>query len=482
MKYERINKNYTKIIVISLTLIIIIGSVLVLNITKAKYRTTVSVPIVSGTVKYTGGNADLNVMAVYQQKDDAICTEDNCYDIKDDIPKTGYILNNNKSYCTTPGSNNKIKNNMVYNDSKVSIDITKKGTKCYLYFDTTGSGKTLKKLGLESNGQVTDFSKTACSEGCGTTTENGVYEVADDFGTSYYFRGSIENNWVKFGNMSTDGADIYWRIIRINGDGTIRLIYSGNGSPASTPADTQIGTSSFNSSTDDNIYLGYQYESRNAHGKKEKSNILTTLENWFSANLVDEWSSENRKIDINAGFCNDRSSSTNKSTEWLETGMTESGGTGTTPTYYGAYLRLVNSNKTPTLKCSTNNHKDEDYFTYTEATGIQSIEYGNITGTKSLDYPIGLITADEVAFAGGKYGSDNNTLFWLCTKNRYWTITPYERGYAFSIDEDGKLSNWGDIRNPFAIRPVINLKADTTFTIEHLDQPKGTSTNPYIVS
>ena len=130
MKYERINKKYTKIIVISLAVIIIIGSVLVLNITKAKYKTTISVPIVSGTIKYTGGNADLNVMAVYQQK----VTEENkpikcingddCYDSKEEIPQSGYALNKDKSYCTLTTKENKLENTSIeYKYGKVYIEI-----------------------------------------------------------------------------------------------------------------------------------------------------------------------------------------------------------------------------------------------------------------------------------------------------------------------------------------------------------------------
>ena len=93
MKYEKLKKNYTKNIIIGLIVIIIIGSVLALNITKAKYRTTTSINIVNGTIKYSGSNADLNVMAVYQQKEQQTCTEENCYDNKEDIPTKGYKLN-----------------------------------------------------------------------------------------------------------------------------------------------------------------------------------------------------------------------------------------------------------------------------------------------------------------------------------------------------------------------------------------------------
>ena len=54
------------------------------------------------------------------------------------------------------------------------------------------------------------FSKVA-------TTNEGMFAAIDSQGTSYYFRGAVNNNWIKYGKDSSN-KDIYWRIIRINGD------------------------------------------------------------------------------------------------------------------------------------------------------------------------------------------------------------------------------------------------------------------------
>ena len=105
------------------------------------------------------------------------------------------------------------------------------------------------------------------------STDGYVCSAPDDYGTSYYFRGNVENNWVKFANS-------YWRIIRINGDNTIRMIYAGdasvidalenkeevlkNGYNDSSTDYTQIGTSAFNSSYADNTFVGYMYGNREA--------------------------------------------------------------------------------------------------------------------------------------------------------------------------------------------------------------------------
>ncbi len=404
--------------------------------------------------------------------------EDGEYKVSKTIPTSGYEFNEQRSFC-----NNGAKPtwNSLTNGLKIS-NLTKDKTSCMLYFDLTESGKVLAELGLESNGEVTDFSKTSCKEGC-DVSENGVYEAEDDFGTSYYYRGTVENNWVKFGNMSTDGADIYWRIVRINGDGSIRLIYSGNDSAAKTGMDTQISTQSFNSSSKNNMYFGYEWKDKEMHGYgegTEKSNALTELENWFKDNLKDEWNDGNGNIDINAGFCNDRSGSaiSDGVTYWSED-MQDSGGTEDIPTNYGAYLRLANDTKKPILKCSTNSHKNEDYFTAKNSTGIK--QHGKeitINGTKSLTYPIGLITADELAFAGGVNGR-NNKSYWLHTGENYWTMTPYifNNNYAAYMLI---MQNYGAIfyntpNYEYGLRPVINLKSSTTFT------GSGTTDDPYII-
>ena len=84
-------------------------------------------------------------------------------------------------------------------------------------------------------------------------TTGTVYSVADDWGTSYVYAGAPTDNWVRF-------AGYYWRIIRINGDGSIRLIYNGTGT-ATTGTSTQISTSAYNSLSNDNAYVGYMYGS-----------------------------------------------------------------------------------------------------------------------------------------------------------------------------------------------------------------------------
>jgi len=292
-----------------------------------------------------------------------------------------------------------------------------------------------------------------------TLTENTtgtIYQAEDDDGTSYYYAGAVDNNWVKF-------AGLYWRIIRFNGDGTIRLIYNGV-EPVQTGEGTQIGTSAFNEQNNDNAYIGYMYGTpgsdtyESTHANTNNSTIKIVVDNWYKTNINDAGFSA--KVDTNAGFCGDRDNYTN------EAGTTSGGGTGTTATYYGAFTRFVpdsvKNNPTPTLKCKN----ASDLYTVSGAS----------KGNKSLTYPVGLITADEVNAAGAVYGTANSS-YYLYTNSLYWTMSPsYYGGGAvvFNIDSTGFLGAYW-VTSTWGVRPVINLKANTLFI------GNGTSSNPYVV-
>ena len=287
-----------------------------------------------------------------------------------------------------------------------------------------------------------DFSKTAQTSCSDTTTceeTNGLYAEITSKGTTYYFRGAVDNNWVSFGGL-------YWRIIRINEDGTLRLIYQGT-SANTTGSNTQIQTSAFNSSYNDNMYVGYMYQSNEVHGLTSSSTIKGILDTWYQNNLT----SVADKIDGNAGFCGDRTPYSGS-------------GTGTSTTYYAAYNRLLNS-KNPTFECQN----ESDLYTTS----------GSENGNKALQYPIGLITADEVAYAGGVYLATNQS-YYLYTNQYYWTMSPsYFNGsvaYTFYVDSDGYF-DWTYVYNAYGVRPVINLKANVTISAGN-----GSAGNPFEIS
>ena len=429
MEFQILKRSHLKRNIIIGVIVVLIISAIILNFTRAKYRTTQSIPLVNGTINYS--LADFNAIAIYINTDSG-------YTKTDSIPD-GYVLNDEESYCTVNGEED-TNISLSYNTSTKSLSVTPmttRGTKCYLYFDEKGITNIEELIASKNLATRTDFSTTLTEDTTGT-----IYQAQDDDGTTYYFAGNPSDNWVRW-------AGFYWRIIRINGDGTIRLIYSGEGSAQTTGSGTQIQTSAFNSSYTDNMYVGFKYTSNNVHGTGTNSTILTALNTWYSNNLA----SYADDIDTNAGFCGDRTPNSGS-------------GTGTTTTYYAAYNRLY-TNKTPSFRCSNSSDL------YTTSGGSQ--------GNKVLQYPIGLITADEVAYAGGVYVT-SNTSYYLYTGQDYWTMSPYYFGrssaYAnvFRVRSAGQLS-YNCVNRALGVRPVINLKSSVQFS-----EGNGTSETPLVVS
>ena len=99
----------------------------------------------------------------------------------------------------------------------------------------------------------------------------GMYFAEDNDGKTYYYRGSVSGNYVKF-------AGFYWRVIRVNGDGTVRLIYNGKNPHANgeSSSDRQIGAQVFNSYVNDNTYVGYMYADPNNFVETNSGNASFT--------------------------------------------------------------------------------------------------------------------------------------------------------------------------------------------------------------
>ncbi len=308
------------------------------------------------------------------------------------------------------------------------------------------SSEMLEYLGLSAKSGTPNFGNDA-------TTDEGIYSAQDDYGTSYYFRGAVQNNYVKFANK-------YWRIIRINGDGTIRLIYDGTSAHANgeSSSDRQIGTSAFNGSYNDNAYVGYMYGSTGAssysatHANTNSSTIKRTVDNWYKTNIVDAGYSD-KVADVI--YCNDRQIDT-------VSGYGNALGYGKNQTEYMPRYRLY-TNKSPILTCTNQN----DRFT------VEDTSKGN----GALTYPVGLITADEMSMGGAVYGSINSS-YYLYTGSAYWTMSPYlfRSGYAlvFDVSSIGYF-NYSYVNYSRGVRPVLSLKSDISVT------GTGTQNDPFLV-
>ena len=440
MKFEILKKSHLKRNIIIGVVAVLIISAIVLNFTRAKYRVTQSIPLVNGTINYS--LADLNIVALYIDGVEAEELDSN----------TTYTLDTTNSTCTYKDGTTIDNLTLNYDSDTGAFSITPyttKETKCTLYFDEYNpyTGRDYILSHYDTILTRNDFSTTVTNTTTGTIYKSLDETQYDNDGEVYYFAGNPTDNWVRFGGF-------YWRIIRINGTGSIRMIYQGT-SANTNGEGTQIGTSLFNDSDSDNAYVGYMYGTvgssnyETTHSNINNSKVKEVIDQWYQINLLDY----TNYIDINAGFCNDRYPSTsNTSSNGL-------GGAGTNKTYYAPYFR-VQINKTPSFKCTNNN----DLFTASDASN----------GNKALLYSIGLITADETVYSGGVYYVENSD-YCLYTRQNYWTISPHSSLSAgmYYVGFTGFL-NW-TIYNS-GIRPVINLRGDLELV------GSGTATDPYIVS
>ena len=439
MKFETLKQSRLKKNIIIGVIAVLIISAIVLTFTRAKYRVTESIPLVNGTINYT--LPDLNIVGLYIDGEEAS---------ELDSTKT-YTLDTTQSTCTYKDGSAIPNLNINYDSNTGELQIspfTTKGTRCTLYFNE--QLPFLRETILAN--ATTQLTRTDFSTPVTDTTTGTIYYADTSKGRTYYFAGNPSDNWVRW-------AGFYWRIIRINEDGTIRMIYQGT-SANTNGEETQIQTSRFNSSYNNNMYVGYMYTSGQVHGLGTPSTIKGVLDTWYQNNL--EGYADD--LDENAGFCGDRSPYSRNGSSGSYT-YTSGGGTGTTQTYYGGYIRLY-INKAPTFECAD----DNDLYTTS----------GSSQGNQELDYPIGLITADEVAYAGGVYDSSNSS-YYLYTNSSYWTMSPFWYGidwaYVFFVNSTGDLSGANVDWTRSGVRPVVNLSSDI-----QISSGTGTSTDPYVVN
>ena len=367
-----------------------------------------------------------------------------------------------------------------------------------------------------------------------TETNTGtLYKATEQIGTNeskdvYYFAGDAKNNWVKFGkttessctynnsevyyadlssgtmvirrphnqeeclssnvctlnelkgvgvtdNICTgnggtltgekatwNGAttnDMYWRIIRTNADGSIKLLYAGT-SPDSDKA--YVGLSEFNTTSNDPMYVGYKYGTsgslENNRTNDNDSTIKTYIDNWYKNNLIDY----TKYLSKDAVYCNDRE---------LASGQTYS----TTSSFdYAPYERIY-TNKQPTYNCTNMS----DAFSV------------NNTSAK-LDYPIGLMSIDELSYAGGQAFTTLDAPYaWYYTNANgessygsvaFWALSPNpwdgSRSGVWNVSGSGNPGDLGgfSVDIAFAVRPSVSLSSCNL-----ISRGDGSANNPYVV-
>ena len=328
---------------------------------------------------------------------------------------------------------------------------------------TTGTGGTkIKTMVYRMTGYA--YTQTELES---DKSDKGLYPMEDADGISYYYRGSVTNNYVYF-------AGYYWRIIRINGDGSIRLLYAGTSADASgsglnmTLTDSSLGymnqsTIPFNTIRTDPAYVGYMYGStlgssyEETNANENDSMIKQYLDSWYEQNILNKGYAD---YIADSGFCNDRS---------LSNRVNNGDGVSTTAknTYYAGYTRFYETQE-PSLMCPNTSN---DLFT--TATSDK--------GNKALEYPIGLITVDELMLSGYANNYLNKSAY-TYSSYTYWTMSPCyfnvssRLAYEFSLNPVGYV--YGDwITLGHSVRGVINLKSNV-----EISDGIGTSNDPFVIA
>ena len=428
----------------------------------------------------------------------------------------GYILLAKNKYLSksdTTGNTYKLKIWLSYDKSANQNDLLNSNITTHIYASGNNGNTcpgsvdtviipTLYEQILADNSAIktrTDFNTTFTETNTGT-----LYKATEQIGTNpvknvYYFAGDAKNNWVKFGKYQNDfsryrgyysttdtsykdystmdectsasiynkncteykyantGDDIYWRIIRTNHDGSVRLLYAGT-SPDTTSG--YIGKSAFNTIYNDPIYVGYKYGTtgslENNRLNTNDSTMKTYIDNWYKNNLT----AYTKYLSNDAVYCNDRN---------LKSGETYSNSFD-----YASWERIY-TNKQPTYNCTNMS----DAFSV------------NNTSAK-LDYPVGLMTIDELSYAGGAYKAKLTTPYaWYYTNENGKSITGSEDSWSLSPSFWNSASSgdwrWGGSSEPgylsynsvdlaYAVRPAISLKSCTKWA-----SGDGSSSNPYTI-
>ena len=313
---------------------------------------------------------------------------------------------------------------------------------------------TLAQAILRDNPTVserTSFSSNNIANTTGTIYKTNKTEDGSDV---YYYSGNTTNNWVKFGGF-------YWRIIRTNEDGSVRMLYSG--ASHDTTGGYITSSSAFNSSADNPLYAGYMYGTRgslaNNRLNTNDSTIKTVLDKWYENNLLNRY---DRFLSKTAIYCNDRSIGSGTYT------------TGSSQYFYGSRTRLM-TNRTPSYKCGANASNGLFETTQSIADKFSASTEGG--GNGQLTYPIALMTADEVSFAGGKVSNHLSSPFtWYYTNSEgnsitatrsWWLLSPDywagSNGYKIVVyvigngTFDATFGSYYVDDTDYSIRPVISI-------------------------
>ena len=418
-----------------------------------KYELTDGSNVVSGNLSNLGYNSDgkgyiLLAKNKYLSKTDTI---GNTYKLKiwlsyDKSTNQNDLLNSNITTHIYASGNNG-------NTCPGSVD-----TVIPTLYDKILADNLTRGTRSNNNNGTNDFATPLTTTTTGTlfTSTENITGITDSPKEVYYYAGNTTNNWVKF-------AGFYWRIIRTNHDSSIRLLYVGT-SPVTTTGN--IGTSAFNTSKNSPKYVGYKYGEDTSldiiRNNTTDSTIKTTIDTWYKNNLINY----TKYLSTSAVYCNDRSLGTGQVYNYASSPSSQFN--------FAPYYRMdYNTGKAanPSYNCTD----------IRDAFSVDNI-------SAKLDYPIALMTADEIAYAGGVAGQKMSTPYaWFISTSAgtqistdWWSLSPLYWTGSLTIgwrwySSDAYL--YGNVvKTTYGVRPAVSLKSCTKWA-----NGDGTSSNPYTI-
>ena len=311
-----------------------------------------------------------------------------------------------------------------------------------------------------NNNGTNDFATPLTTTTTGTlfTSTESITGITDSPKEVYYFAGNTTKNWVKFANL-------YWRIIRTNHDGSIRLLYVG------TSHDTtggNIGTSTFNTNSNSTKYVGYKYGEDTSldtiRNNTTDSTIKTYIDTWYQNNLTNY----TKYLSTSAVYCNDRSEGTGQTYNYTSSPSSKFN--------FAPYYRMDYDTDGAAANPSYNCSDIRDAFSVDNTSA-------------KLDYPVSLMTADEIAFAGGvAYQTMSTPYAWFISNSAgtkvstsWWSLSPVRwygsnaRVWSWASDDacldNGYVSGVNPARG---VRPALSLKSCIKYSTGN-----GTYNEPY---
>ena len=420
----------------------------------------------TASVVVINGSSDTNSKEVYKGNDVTFTI----------TPNDGYTLEDASISCSNgTHTNNLLTISNVQSDINCTIILGedspyKKGTLAYQILQDNPNVSTRTDFSVvnteTTTGTIYVQSSTATSMMTEDIDGDGIGE------DTYYFSGNHEKNWVHFGGF-------YWRIIRINEDGSVRMLYSGTSHDTTTG---YINTGAFNKNYTNPMYAGYMYGTSgslsNNRTNTNSSTIKTTIDTWYKNNLLNNYDKYISKI---ATYCNDRS---------VGSGTYNTSRTGFD---YGGLTRLY-TNKTPTYKCGGDGNSG--LFESTQAIADKFSASASGGGNGQLTYPVALMTADEISFAGGVWSVLNQYVWYnvnslnnsITGSKDWWLLSPRDWEYSNASFETVAVvflvnGNSGGMYSRYSaeiqsrVRPVISLKACVKYA-----GGDGSGSNPYEVT